>query len=172
MKISNEFSGLSYCLIIKVHCFSLSSFLPKQLNQFTTLIRVCQALFWIILKILFFKTFRFFASFRQLPQYNTEVLNCQYLFSTFFFSKTSLKKERRKRDLNPRAAINDLLPFQGSPFGLLGISPDAYFTIFPFIQYTPWQKNNHYTVVILPNGEGGIRTHGPFRNHWFSRPAP
>ena len=21
-------------------------------------------------------------------------------------------------------------------------------------------------------GEGGIRTHGPFRSHWFSRPAP
>ena len=27
---------------------------------------------------------------------------------------------RRRRDLNPRAAINDLLPFQGSPFGQLG----------------------------------------------------
>jgi len=21
-------------------------------------------------------------------------------------------------------------------------------------------------------GEGGIRTHGPLRDHWFSRPAP
>ena len=31
--------------------------------------------------------------------------------------------ERRKRDLNPRAGSPDLLPFQGSPFGLLGISP-------------------------------------------------
>ena len=27
--------------------------------------------------------------------------------------------------MNPRAAINDLLPFQGSPFSRLGISPDA-----------------------------------------------
>ena len=33
--------------------------------------------------------------------------------------------QRRRRDLNPRAAINDLLPFQGSPFDLLGISPKA-----------------------------------------------
>ena len=49
MKISNEFSGLSYCLIIKVHSFLLSDFLPKQLNQFTTLICDCQASFWIIL---------------------------------------------------------------------------------------------------------------------------
>ena len=31
--------------------------------------------------------------------------------------------KRRKRDLNPRTAINDLLPFQGSPFSHLGISP-------------------------------------------------
>ena len=30
--------------------------------------------------------------------------------------------ERRRRDLNPRAATNDLLPFQGSPFNLLGTS--------------------------------------------------
>ena len=30
--------------------------------------------------------------------------------------------KRRKRDLNPRAAINDLHPFQGCPFSLLGTS--------------------------------------------------
>ena len=35
-----------------------------------------------------------------------------------------LHGQRRRRDLNPRAAINDLLPFQGSPFGQLG-----YFSI-------------------------------------------
>ena len=31
--------------------------------------------------------------------------------------------ERRRRDLNPRAAINDLHPFQGCPFDHLGTSP-------------------------------------------------
>ena len=31
-------------------------------------------------------------------------------------------KKRRRRDLNPRAATNDLLPFQGSPFNHLGTS--------------------------------------------------
>ena len=36
-----------------------------------------------------------------------------------FFSQN----QRRNRDLNPGAATNDLLPFQGSPFSLLGISP-------------------------------------------------
>ena len=35
--------------------------------------------------------------------------------------------KRRRRDLNPRAAINDLLPFQGSPFGQLG-----YFSKLPY----------------------------------------
>ena len=43
---------------------------------------------------------------------------CQQLFSSFF------KMKRRRRELNPRAAINDLHPFQGCPFSLLGTSPD------------------------------------------------
>ena len=39
-------------------------------------------------------------------------------------TKTTGHIKRRRRDLNPRAATNDLLPFQGSPFGQLG-----YFSI-------------------------------------------
>ena len=42
----------------------------------------------------------------------------QNIFSKFFESIS----KRRKRDLNPRAATNDLLPFQGSPFNHLGTS--------------------------------------------------
>ena len=76
-------------------------FLPKQLNQFTTVCCVCQALFWIILKILFFKTFQTFASFRQLSQYNTEVLLCQYLFSTFFISENLSQKGTEKEGFEP-----------------------------------------------------------------------
>ena len=53
----------------------------------------------------------------------------------------SVLNKRRRRDLNPRAATNDLLPFQGSPFGQLG-----YFS---------------------KSGEGGIRTHAPFRTNGF-----
>ena len=53
----------------------------------------------------------------------------------------SVLNKRRRRDLNPRAATNDLLPFQGSPFGQLG-----YFS---------------------KSGEGGIRTHVPFRTNGF-----
>lgn len=44
----------------------------------------------------------------------------------YFFSKVFKKFfKRRRRDLNPRAAINDLLPFQGSPFSHLGTSPSS-----------------------------------------------
>ena len=37
------------------------------------------------------------------------------------------KYQRRRRDLNPRAAINDLLTFQASPFSHLGTSPNNWF---------------------------------------------
>ena len=47
--------------------------------------------------------------------------------------------KRRKRDLNPRAAINDLLPFQGSPFGQLGyFSKSARFFHIKNYQLTGW----------------------------------
>ena len=48
--------------------------------------------------------------------------------STIFPNLLSFDKKRRRRDLNPRAAINDLLPFQGSPFGQLG-----YFSKTPYL---------------------------------------
>ena len=60
-------------------------------------------------------------SLGQLIYFTTFFTMCQVLFSSFF------KLERRRRDLNPRAAINDLLPFQGSPFGQLG-----YFSKLPY----------------------------------------
>ena len=46
-------------------------------------------------------------------------------FSRFRYSQPlslPLSIQRRRRDLNPRAATNDLLPFQGSPFNHLGTS--------------------------------------------------
>ena len=55
------------------------------------------------------------------------LIDCvKYFFEVFYFFKTQNLK-RRRRDLNPRAAINDLLPFQGSPFGQLG-----YFSKLPY----------------------------------------
>ena len=54
--------------------------------------------------------------------------------------------------MNPRAAINDLLPFQGSPFSRLGTSPSR-------------KLRSHY--VVKNSGEGGIRTHAPLRTNGF-----
>ena len=49
---------------------------------------------------------------------------------------------RRRRDLNPRAAINDLHPFQGCPFGQLG-----YFSVLDeslrLMQFAAREKPSH-----------------------------
>ena len=68
--------------------------------------------------------------------------------------------ERRRRDLNPRAAINDLHPFQGCPFGQLG-----YFSTMPDQSRTVF--NFEGSFVVYTSGEGGIRTHAPFRTYGF-----
>ena len=57
----------------------------------------------------------------------TDRSKSQELFKTFF---NFFCGQRRKRDLNPRAAINDLLPFQGSPFNHLGTSPNALLILY------------------------------------------
>ena len=74
----------------------------------------------------FFKKFLvgsfYHRAFRQLWYVITPKALCQQLFRSFTTSLDSLRCQRRKRDLNPRAATNDLLPFQGSPFSRLGTS--------------------------------------------------
>ena len=56
------------------------------------------------------------------------LIDCvKYFFEVFIF-------KRRRRDLNPRAAINDLLPFQGSPFGQLGYFSKLSYAIASFFQ--------------------------------------
>ena len=54
------------------------------------------------------------------------------LFVNVFFYLRSFK--RRRRDLNPRAAINDLLPFQGSPFSHLGTSPSNSLQVIHYLK--------------------------------------
>ncbi len=55
--------------------------------------------------------------------------------------------------MNPRAAINDLHPFQGCPFGQLG-----YFSMPDLLGLFNLSPDS---------GEGGIRTHAPFRTNGF-----
>ena len=69
--------------------------------------------------------------------------------------------------MNPRAATNDLLPFQGSPFNHLGTS--AWLNHIPFgIRYSVLYREPIFlSSVYTVNGESGIRTHAPFRTNGF-----
>ncbi len=69
-------------------------------------------------------------------------------------------KQRRRRDLNPRAAINDLHPFQGCLFNHLSTSPMLEsISLMKLIRIPFFRKD--------PSGESGIRTHAPFRTNGF-----
>ena len=104
-------------------------------------------------------------------------------FLNFFFQRIS---KRRRRDLNPRAAINDLLPFQGSPFGQLGyFSKSPYLlssylfncllsceSLFSITDVSLFVKNffklfSKFNFKFLTSGESGIRTHAPLRTNGF-----
>ena len=61
---------------------------------------------YILLRLALFVK-NFFISFKQ----NLAIPAC---------IRSRRRPERRRRDLNPRAAVNDLHPFQGCPFGQLG----------------------------------------------------
>ena len=60
--------------------------------------------------------------------------------------------------MNPRAAINDLHPFQGCPFSLLGTSPNSL-TVKSIFCYNPDSR--------IQSGEDGIRTHAPVKTNGF-----
>ena len=153
----------------------------RQLCYFNMLSSVCQELFLIS-----FSNFFNICSFQQLFEFIITLSLCQELFSFF-------KKERRRRDLNPRAAINDLLPFQGSPFGQLGyfsklsqirrFTETTFFTLsclylvlFVFTE-EPCALYRTFHLFVkyffqnffsdLASGESGIRTHAPLRTNGF-----
>ena len=88
--------------------------------------------------------------------------------------------------MNPRAAINDLLPFQGSPFGQLGYfsklpyllsSSDIYlyrsqrqvilYLVSFMLSSTFLTFFKSFFIMYLPSGESGIRTHAPLRTNGF-----
>ena len=109
-----------------------------------------------------------------------------------FFSENS---KRRRRDLNPRAAINDLLPFQGSPFGQLGYFSRSIKSVFwhpktPYLLFYFALFSNRANFILIhsflfvkhffdflksfftcllscDSGESGIRTHAPLRTNGF-----
>lgn len=126
------------CLIINVLCFCC---LATAILDYHISFRLSTT-FFTFLNFYFFCFYRSIKCSDIIPCF---LFVCQHLFSTFFKFLyqhfTFPENKRRRRDLNPRAATNDLLPFQGSPFSQLG-----YFS---------------------KNGEGGIRTHAPLRTNGF-----
>ena len=97
--------------------------------------------------------------FQQLRYIIIIICACQQLFLFYFVHH--LMSERRRRDLNPRAAINDLHPFQGCPFGQLG-----YFSEY-ITRYLIRSLKISNSIVFLMSGEEGIRTHVPLRTNGF-----
>ena len=93
------------------------------------------------------------------------------VFKTSLISQTlaPLHIWRRRRDSNPRAATNDLLPFQGSPFNHLGTSA-TWLNHIPFgirYSFSVPGTNQLSSASDTVNGESGIRTHAPFRTNGF-----
>ena len=85
--------------------------------------------------------------------------------------------KRRKRDSNPRAAINDLLPFQGSPFGQLG-----YFSKLPYLlkvvlyqiiyrKFVRWAERVGFEPT-RPCGQTVFKTASLWPLRYLSRSAP
>ena len=113
----------------------------------------------------------------MLSHSSLSVKNFFHIFFDFFQSR-----KRRRRDLNPRAAINDLLPFQGSPFGQLGyFSKLPYLILVVFFFLRSNSEINHNILFLIcqvlfliffnrciwQSGESGIRTHAPLRTNGF-----
>ena len=90
------------------------------LNQKTIFIRI----FRVLHTVQFSRNFVFVAlcSSAATRSFYHTVSGLSRTFLTFLKKLFLLKLKRRRRDLNPRAATNDLLPFQGSPFNHLGTS--------------------------------------------------
>ena len=88
--------------------------------------------------------FNFFIFHHSVINRAIYILSCRSCFVNTFLSfflsfclhptvsDESASDERRRRDLNPRAAVNDLHPFQGCPFGQLGYFSSRIFFIFIF----------------------------------------
>ena len=78
-----------------------------------------------------------------------------------------INHQRRRRDLNPRAAINDLHPFQGCPFSLLGTSAKKQSLLAYLILMCRFTLLKPLAQVVLISGEDGIRTHAPVKTNGF-----
>ena len=120
-------------------------------------------------------------SFEQLVHLSF-VKNFLIFFKVFNFSKIKAEKE----GFEPSRRVNDLLPFQGSPFGQLGYfsklpyllsSSDIYlyrsqrqvilYLVSFMLSSTFLTFFKSFFIMYLTSGESGIRTHAPLRTNGF-----
>ena len=89
MKISNEFSGLSYCLIIKVHCFCCSRFYRSSLTSLPQLFVFVKHFFKLFKKSFFRDFFQFLSllgdSFVSITPISSSVNTFFKTFLSLFF---------------------------------------------------------------------------------------
>ena len=112
----------SFQTLIKCFAFNLThKRISRLLHMFFK--ELCMFAYCLVINVHLLFAVRSRVSFVRLSRPANFVNNFFYFFQNIFSNVFRRYFERRKRDLNPRAAINDLLPFQGSPFSLLGISP-------------------------------------------------
>ena len=119
------------CFVIQLSTCSAQSLgrfhlKPQKLLYFITVSFVCQELFYFLNQDSLIKVLNLHKNCSKLCIQATLIFyhipdKCQEKFAII---KLIIANERRRRDLNPCAAINDLLTFQASPFGLLGTSPN------------------------------------------------
>ena len=104
-----------HCLVIKVVCLCLS----------------VDSLFIISLAFCFVKNFFIlFFKFFFICISNSDIISClQFPVNIFFYLFFVFQKiKTEKEGFEPSRRVNDLLPFQGSPFGQLG-----YFSKLPYL---------------------------------------
>ena len=118
----SRFSNLSrlfHCSVIKVlfvcsrqTAFVLYQSFHRLSRTFSNYFLLCFSTFFSVVRDSLFILSRGFSFVNMFFQ-------CFFIFYKFFMS-FYVKPKRRRGDLNPRAAVNDLHPFQGCPFGQLG----------------------------------------------------
>ena len=152
MKISKESSGINlvdsensiYIWIFRV--VSLFSYQGSLLSHFASAINIISNLFDVVNTFFNFLFCFFIASTDTILSNPFDFVNTFFIFfKKVFLAFVTMQRinfhayhsptdKRRRRDLNPRAAINDLLPFQGSPFSHLGTSPAEFIKCIQFIE--------------------------------------
>ena len=107
--------------------------------------------------------FRQTASFLFLRKKRCEKADLSICLRMFCTAAAAHFHERRRWDLNPCTGTSRLLPFQGSPFNLLGTSP--------WLNSSDMKLSYLYRIhdsgCFLKDGEDGIRTHVPVKANGF-----